>query len=147
MAYTEQLSEKLAVVATIDPVSATANTYYTDAIDMKYWRRVMFVVQVGVMASTGTLDFSIVEGTTTSPTAAMVPAKGITQLTAASTDDAKQVIVEVAAEELAAGNRYIRGKLVTATAASLVSVVALADVGRYKPENGYDLASVDEIVT
>lgn len=145
--YNEKLSEKLAVVATIDPVSQSANTVYTDAIDMRYWRRVIFILSVGVMATNSTVDFSVVEGTTTSPTTAMSPAKAITQLTQASTDDAKQVVVEVAAEEMAAGNRYIRGKLVVAAAASLVSVVGIADVGRYKPENGYDLASVDEIVT
>lgn len=144
--YTEQLSEKLALVATIDPVSQDAGTAYTDDIDMKYWRRVMFIVQLGVMASNSTVDFSVVEGASASPTTAMSPAKGITQLTEAGTDDAKQAIIEVAVEELAAGSRYIRGKLTVGTAASLVSVVALGSVGRYKPENGYDLSSVDEIV-
>ena len=144
--YTEQMSEKLAVVATIDPDSYSANTYYTDAIDMRVFRRAMFVVAVGDMASGATVDFSVVEGTTTSPTTAMSPAKAITQLTQASTDGDKQAVVEVAAEEMNPANRYIRGKLVVATDACDVAVIGLATIGRYKPENAYDLASVDEIV-
>lgn len=144
--FTERLSEKLAIVATIDPASKTANTYYTDDIDMKYWRRVIFILTLGAMTTNSTVDFSVVEGASASPTTAMSPAKGITQLTAASTDDNKQVVVEVAVEELAAGSRYIRGKLVVGTAATIVGVIALADVGRYKPESAFDLASVDEIV-
>ncbi len=144
--YTERLSEKLALVATVDPDSYSANTYYTDDIDVRLFRRVMFVVAVGDMATGATVDFSVVEGASASPTTAMSPAKAITQLTKAGTDNDKQAIVEVMAEECAVGTRYIRGKLVTATDASDVCVIALADVGRYKPENGYDLASVDEIV-
>lgn len=141
----EMLTEQLALVAAIDPDSYAANTYYTDAIDMKYWERVVFVVSVGDMASTATVDFSVVEGTTTTPTTAMDPAKAITQLTQAGTDADKQALVEVRAEEMDPANRYIRGKLVVGTNACDVSVVALAD-GWHKPASDFDLASVDEIV-
>jgi len=140
----EMLSEQLALVATIDPVSQGAGTVYTDAIDMAYWERVLFVLSVGVMGSSSTVDFGVCEGATTSPTTA-IGGKSITQLTDASTDDNKQVIVEVRADELDPANRYVRGKLTVGTAASLVSVVALAS-GYHKPASDYDLASVDEIV-
>lgn len=142
----EQLNEKLALVATIDPDSYAANTYYTDAIDMAYWERVMFTIVVGDMASGATVDFSVVEGTTTSPTTAMDPAKAITQLTQAGTDADKQAIVEVSAEEMDPANRYLRGKLVVGTDACDVAVVAHA-TGRFHPASAFDLASVDEIVT
>jgi len=141
----EMLTEKLALVAAIDPDSYTANTYYTDAIDMKYWERVVFVVAVGDMAATATVDFSAVEGTTTTPTTAFATAKEITQLTGAGTDDDKQALLEIRAEEMDPANRYVRGKLVTATDASDVCVVALAE-GWHKPASDFDLASVDEIV-
>jgi len=142
----EQLNEQLALVATIDPDSYAAETYYTDAIDMKYWERVAFTVLVGDMATGATVDFSIVEGTTTTPTTAMDPAKAITQLTQAGTDADKQAIVEVAAAEMDPANRYIRGKLVVGTDACDVAVVAHA-TGRFHPASAFDLASVDEIVT
>jgi len=140
----EMLSEQLALVATIDPVSQGAGTVYTDAIDMSCWERVLFVLSVGVMGSSSTVDFGVCEGATTSPTT-VISGKSITQLTDASTDDNKQVIVEVRADELDPANRYVRGKLTVGTAASLVSVVALG-TGYHKPASDYDLASVDEIV-
>lgn len=142
----EQLNEQLALVATIDPDSYSANTYYTDAIDMRYWRRAIFIVAVGDMASGATVDFSLVEGTTTSPTTAFSPAKAITQLTQASTDADKQAIIELDVEDMDPANRYVRGKLVTATDASDVCVIALAGGARYEPASDFDLASVDEIV-
>lgn len=140
----EMLTEKLALVATIDPVSQAPGTVYTDAIDMRYWERVVFVVSVGALGASATVDFDVCEGTTTSPTTS-ITGKSITQLTKASTDSNKQALVEVRAEELDPANRYIRGKLTVGTAASLVSVVALG-TGYHKPASDYDLASVDEIV-
>jgi hypothetical protein len=68
-------------------------------------------------------------------------------MTQAGTDDNKQAIVEVSSEEVAAqGMRYIRGDLVTAVAASLCAVVALAGGLRYSDAAENDLTSVDEIV-
>ena len=55
----EMLSEQLALVATIDPVSQGAGTVYTDAIDMSCWERVLFVLSVGVMGSSSTVDFAV----------------------------------------------------------------------------------------
>ena len=141
----ECISERLALVAGIDPDSYAANTYYTDAIDMKYWERVLFVVSVGDMAATATVDFSVVEGTTTSPTTAFGTAKAITQLTKAGTNNDKRALLEVRAEEMDPDNRYIRGKLVVGTDACDVCVVALAE-GWHRPASDFDLASVDEIV-
>ena len=148
MGYTERLSEQLAVVATIDPASLTANTYLTDAIDMKLHRRVLFIIAVGALTSSNTTDFSVVGDTASGGSyATTITGKTITQLTKAGSDDNKQVLVEVTAEEVAAqGLRYIKGSLVTAAAAALGCVVALADSTRYGPASDYDLASVDEIV-
>lgn len=140
----EMLTEKLALVAAIDPDSYSAGTQYTDAIDMKYWERVVFVIAVGDMGTNGTIDFSVCEGTTTTPTTA-ITGKSITQLTQTGTDNDKQVLVEVRAEEMDPANRYIRGKLVVGTAASDVCVVALA-TGWHKPASDLDLSSVDEII-
>lgn len=138
------ITEQLAVVAALDPDSYSADTYYTDAVDMRYWERVAFIVNVGDMASSATVDFSVVEGTTTSPTTA-ITGKSITQLTQAGTDNDKQAVIEVRAEEMDPANRYLRGKVTVGTGACDVSVVAVAE-GWHKPAYDYDLASVDEIV-
>jgi len=148
MTYTERLSQQLAVVGVIDPASKSANTYLTGVIDMKLHRRVLFVLMVGALTTNNTTDFSIVGDTASGGSyATTITGKSITQLTQAGTDDNKQVLVEVTAEEVAAqGLRYIKGKLVTATAAALASVIALGSDGRYGPNSGNNIAAVDEIV-
>jgi hypothetical protein len=146
MDYTERLSEKLAVVACIDPDAYTATTYASDNVDMKYHRRVMFIVQAGDLGASATIDFKVQASADGSTGWADLDGKAITQLTQAGTDDNKQAIVEVTAEGLPAGKRYLRGYLTVGTATSDAGVIALADVSRYEPGNAFDLDSVDEIV-
>jgi len=143
----EYMSQQNAVVATIDPDAYTAATYTTDGVDMDVFPQCIFIVMVGDMETGSTVDFSIRRSTDNSTFVAMSPAKAITQLTAAGTDDDKQVVVHVDAAELGDGYRYCLGSLVVADAASDAAVVAIADHSRYKPATDYDLASVDEIVT
>jgi len=143
----EYMSQQNAVVATIDPDAYTAATYTTDGVDMDVFPQCIFIVMVGDMETGSTVDFSITRSTDNSTFVAMSPAKAITQLTAAGTDDDKQVVIHVDAAELGDGYRYCQGSLVIADAASDAAVVAIADHSRYKPATDYDLASVDEIVT
>lgn len=147
MPFTTRLSEQLAVVATIDPDEYSAGATNTDIIDMRYHRRVIFVVMVGTLGTNATVDFKVQEGAASDMSdAADLSGKAITQLTQAGTDADKQAIVEVAAEEMTSGDRYLRGTLTVATAACDAGVIAVADCARYLPASDYDLASVDEIV-
>jgi len=145
---TQRLSENVAVVATIDPDAYSAAAYNSDAVDMANMDRVMFIVQVGTMASTSTVDFKL-QGDTASGFSSPVDltGKAITQLTEAGADSDKQAIVEVTGDEvLAQGLRYVRGVMTVATAASDAGVIALGQSLRYQPAENFDLASVDEIV-
>lgn len=148
MSYTQRMSEKILVVGAIDPdaYDDSATTVKTDIIDMSLHRRVLFIVMVGTMAATATVDFDVYADTAANgATMAKLTGKKITQLTQAGTDDDKQALVEVTAEEVfAAGKRYIRGELLVGTDAVDAAVIALAMHSRYQP--GTDLASVDEIV-
>jgi len=150
MSYTKRLSEELAVVATIDPDAYTTGTQTSDIIDMRYHKRVMFIVQAGALGSTGTIDFLVYgDSAAAMGTEVALTGKAITQLTEAGTDSDKQAIVEVTAEEVASqivGGRYIRGKMAVLVATSDAGMIALADHSRYAPASVYDLASVDEIV-
>jgi hypothetical protein len=148
--YIPRLSQELAVVACIDPDAYTTGTQTSDIIDMRYHKRVMFIVQVGDFGTNGTCSFTVFgDSAAAMGTEVALTGKSITQLTDAGTDDDKQAIVEVTAEELASqivGGRYVRGKLVIGTATSDAGMIALADRLRYAPASVYDLASVDEIV-
>lgn len=140
-------SERVAIVGVIDPDANTAGTLLTAAIDMSKWGRVLFIVQSGDLGTNGTLDFSITESATSGGSyAAMSPAKAITQLTEAGTDSNKQVLLEVRADELTDGKRFIKGNFVTATATGDSSAVALGFDPRYTPLTSDDLSTVDEIV-
>jgi len=139
-------SEEWAVLGTVDPVSQTAATVYTDDVDMSLFEQVMFIVQTGALGTGGTIDASIVSGTAASPTT-LVTGKAGTQLddSPATDDDNVQIIINCRGDELTEGHRYLRGKVVVATATSLISAIM---VGKAKslPSSDNDLASVQEIV-
>lgn len=145
MEFTRRLSESLAVVACIDPDAYGTGAQSSDTIDMKYHNRVIFIVQAGDLGTNATIDFKVQESADGS-TWSDLSGKSITQLTQAGTDSDKQAIVEVAADELGSGKRYLKGVMTIGTAASDCGMIALADVSRYEPGAAYDLASVDEIV-
>lgn len=138
----ERFHEEYALVGTIDPVS-TSGTSTSDVIDCLDVAEVVFVLSVGNIVSTGTVDLTVNSGTATGTVTTSVTA--ITQLTAAGTDDNKQVIVSVLTDALGAGHRYVNGVLEQATAASVASLNIFAKQ-KYAPANEHDLASVDEIV-
>ena len=141
-------SDRAAIVGVVDPDAYTASASYdklTDAIDMSTWGRVAFVVTAGDIEDTGTVDFKVTQCATADGTYTDLAGKAITQLT--TDDDDKQAVVEVSADELDSGKRYLKGALKTATAASDVAVIAIGLDAREEPASGNDLASVDQIVT
>jgi hypothetical protein len=145
--YAERMSEALSIVSVLVPVSQGAATVTSTSIDMKLYRRVMFILQAGVLGASATLDMAI-KGDTASGGSytTTITGKSITQLVKA-TDDNKQAIIEVTAEEVAAqGFRYIRASVTVGVAASLIALVALADNQRYRPAGDFDLTSVAQIV-
>ena len=148
MSYNRGLREQLAVVSCTDPDAYAAGTITGDIVDMQKYRRVLYVLMTGDMVSTCTADLTIygsAASNMSSPGA--ITGKTITQLTQAGSDDNKQVIVEVTAEDVAAaGYRYIRDSLVLGTAGSDAGVVALGFLAHYSPASEFDLASVDELV-
>lgn len=152
---TERLmSERLAVVSVIDPSDRASSTTLGDVIDMMYHEQIMFIVAVGNIQKPNTIDFKVTECATTGGTYVPISGKSITQLTQAGTDHNKQAIINVKADELTDGYRYIKGRLyvagVTGTGNNCQSVITLANKTKFSDavtSTSYgDLASVDEIV-
>lgn len=137
------LHEKVAIVATIDPIDANNADSATDIIDMSLYSEVMFIIQLGVLDASATFDFGVYEDEAASMSGETVmTGKSLTQVT--GTGDALQHIISVKAEELTAGCRYIRGIQANSAHSQLVAVVALA-VPKYKPATDVDLSSVTQI--
>jgi len=138
--YTERLSEQLCVIATIDPqagISASAVT--SDAFSMQLHRRALFVLSTGIGASGG-VAVTIEEGT-----ASAAGFTGILTATApAVVADNSQYLFEVSSSAMSDGYAWLRA-VVTPVATPLLSLIALADVGRYHPDSDRDLASVVSI--
>lgn len=155
MARIVRWSDQNAILGGVDPNASagTTGTSYTDHVDCEQWHRVIFIVNAGAIADTGTVNFHVEDGTaaaatgsgTTGWNSGTAKLGAITALTTA--DDNKQVIVEVDTASLAArGTKKLRGKLIQATAASACSVNIVGTNGRFQPASEHDIASVDEIV-
>jgi len=148
MTATEKLHQRVAVLGVVNPQSAAAGTYDSTGVDMRLFRRALFILLVGALGASGTVDAKL-QGSADNSTFVDITGKTITQLTKAGSDDNKQVLLEISDAELldaSATYRYVRMRVTTGTAASLIAVVALGGDSRYPPASDNDLASVDEIV-
>lgn len=143
------MSEKLPLVATIDPDANATGAFSTDYVDLQSFRKAMFVVLAGVIASSGTLDFKLQEATSSTGAGAQdITGKSITQM--ATGDNDKQAIVNVNVEELSSGYRYVKGVMTLTAAGADAGAVAFAAHGRFTDAatstSAGDLATVAEIV-
>lgn len=140
---TAHFTEEYALVATIDPQTLDNASATSDWVDMSMYNRAVFAVCVG--ATDTTVDAKLQSATASDGTgAADMTGKAVTQLTA--TDDNKQVVLEIRAEEMPADTSYC-AVVVTAgdgTSGALVCAVGMGTVARYTPVE--HLASVAEVV-
>lgn len=144
-------SEVCAVLGGIDPDAYAASTVVTDYADMSKFESVMFVLEVGDIVATGTVDAVVHQATDSSGTGAKVltSSKAITQLTQAGSDSNKQVVVNVRAEDLdlANGFDFCALSVTMGTAGADLSCLVLGFNPHYLPASDNDIASVDEIVS
>ena len=149
MASISQINERLALIGTIDPDAYSADTYQSDEIDMADFKRVVFILSVGDLGSSATVDFEINGGASSNPgsLATLVTGKDATQLTQAGSDSDKQVIIEVSAEEAAAqGLQYLEAEVIVGTAACDLGLIVLGEPAHYSDTAGLDLATVAEVI-
>lgn len=145
------MSERLPIVAAIDP-SNSATTQFSDAVDMKKYRRIMAIVQVGAFGTAGTADAEFEGGaTSTGAWSTVFASKAITQLTEAGSDDNKQVVLNLSDAEVAATTkRWVRLKMTMGGTTNYCNAVILGWKGKYTEAytsiSYGDLSSVDEIV-
>ena len=140
-------SNRAVLMATIDPDAYGAGTLTSDWVSLADFGYIQALVLVGEMQATSTVDAKLEQATDGSGTGAKdISGKSITQLTAAGSDDDKQVIINCRDDELDVANSFthVRLSITTATAASDSAGLILGHDSRYSPET--DLASVDEVV-
>lgn len=143
-------SEMVAVLGVIDPDANAAGALTSDYADMTKFESAMAVIMAGALGTSATLDAKLVQATDSSGTGVKdISGKSITQLTQAGTDDDKQVVINLRAEDLDVTNGFTHAAIVmtTATATSDSGAILLGLNPRFGPASDNDLASVDEIVT
>src|SRR2546423_1048101 len=121
--------EEWGVVGMIAPVNGNNATTLSAAIDMSKWSEIMAILLVGVIDQTG--DMNLRDSATSGGTYADISGKAIPQL--AATDDGKQAIISLKAEELNAGAQFVKVSVAVANGTS--SLICLCVLGKavYKP--------------
>ncbi|MCU0515229.1 MAG: hypothetical protein MUE40_21965 [Anaerolineae bacterium] len=126
-------TEKNEVLAKIDPASyGTAQN--TGWASLSTHGRAVAVMQVGLIAATGTLDFKLQQAKDSGGTGAKdIPGKAITQLADAADNVVRVIEIKTDEMDVSGGFTHIRAVATPATAASLLSVVILGCAPAYEP--------------
>lgn len=146
------LYERLAVIGRTTPATVTAAaTVSSDVIDMKNFRRVLFIINVGAFAAgtDGELAAAVYGDTASGGSfATVITGKAITTatFTGNANDDSVALIEVNSAEVQDQGLRYIRCKATPANQNLPISIIALGGDIRYGLANGHNLARVLEII-
>lgn len=142
-------SERVALVGVISPDVHTAGARSTGWIAAKNFNKFMAVVFAGTLGASATLDAKLEQASDSSGTGAKdITGKAITQLTKAGSDDDKQAIINLSADQLDINNGFTHFRLTmtVATATSDTGGVVFGVDARLPPGSDNDLAAVDEIV-
>lgn len=124
----QSFADTINIVQEVDPQSDTSTVRNGTSLDMTGWEGVFFILNIGAMTATGTVDFKVQSAAATSfGTPHDISGAALTQVLAAS-GGSKFYTIDVKAQTMLAaqsGDRYMRCVLTPATAASLVGVTAI----------------------
>jgi hypothetical protein len=142
-------TDRIAVLAVLDPKSQAAATVTTGWVPVASWDAILAVLQAGALGASATIDAKLQQASDSSGTGAKdVTGKAITQLTQAGTDKSnKQVVINCRTEDLDVANNFshVRLSVTVATAASLMSAV-LIGVGNRRGA-ATQAATVNQVVS
>jgi hypothetical protein len=144
------LSERLSIVATVDPDSYSTQTVYTDAFDMKMWRKVIVIAQTGTFATAASVVGTMYASATSTGAWTTLTDKTFT-MTEVLLDTNSQAVINLSSEEVAStALRWARLGTVLSGATSVdFAAVVLGSRGRYTEAFTTiafgDLATVSEI--
>ena len=138
MSYTENPTEGMALLTKLAPVSVSNGAItYTSYVSLANYQKAAIIIKTGVMASSSTIDAVVYQAKNTSGGSAKVlsPTKAITQLTQASGDSGKAVVINVKTEDLdVSGGFYcIALGYTVGVAASIMSIEIYGFESNYQP--------------
>ncbi len=142
--WNEQLTQGLTVLGVLHSQNLAAGTDNSITnIDLSKVRRILFVIDVGSLGASGTVDFKLQEAKTSGGAYQDIAGTSITQVV---TTGNKVVTVEVRDDQLDAGYQFVRHNLVIGANAVQVCVIALGGEAEQKPAKAQDIAAVAQRV-
>jgi len=142
-----RISEALAQVANIAPVSQAAGAVSTGWVSVKNLHMLLAIVNTGVLGVSATVDAKLQQATDGAGTGAKdITGKAITQIVKA-TGDNKQALINLRPQELDtnANFSFVRLTITVGTAASLISADLLG-FPRNLPADTANQAAVVQVV-
>lgn len=137
-------SERVSILATVDPASLTAAAHTSDWVDSAQFHRFLSIIKTGTLGASATVDAKLQQATDSSGTGAKdITGKSITQLVKASNDN-DQVTIDLRPEELDQTNgfQYFALVITVGTAASEADGTILGFDPRQGLGTDFNLASV-----
>lgn len=135
MQINTKISEGLALLGSIDPVSQAAATVTTGWVAVANFLSFMAVISTGVLGASATVDAKIQQAQDSGGTGVKdIAGKALTQIVKA-TGDAKQAFIDFRAQDLDTngGFGYVRVSLTVGVAASQVSAYLFGGNARFEP--------------
>ena len=141
-------SEQLAILATLDPISASAGSATSSWVPVQNFHSILAIINTGVLGTSATIDARLQQATDSSGTGSKdVTSRAITQIVKASGDN-KQALINMRSDEIDTTNAYTHVRLVVTvgTAASVYGAQVLGMSPRFAPASDSNQAAVVQIV-
>jgi hypothetical protein len=143
-----KLSERIAILATLDPAAVAAGTVVTNWVPLSNVAQISALLQTGTLGASATVDAKLRQATDSSGTGAKdITGKSIAQIVKASGDNV-QALIEARAEDLDMNNgyTYVALSVTVGTATSQLSAALIGSGARFAPASVFNQAAVKQIV-
>lgn len=142
-----KISEAVAIVGTLDPVTVVNTEVFTDVVDLGANVQACAVLMIGNIAAE-TVDFKCYSCDSDGNNAAAITGLAATQLAAhASNNDGKQLVINVRdGALLASGKQHVKFGVVTGNSSGGPCAIIVLGTPRQGLASANDLASVAEII-
>ncbi len=141
-------SERMSLLATLEPVSQSATTVLTTYVPVKNFQTLVALLQTGVLGASATVDAKLRQAQDASGTNVKdITGKAVTQIVKA-TGDAKQVLINLKTADLdtEGGFGFVALSVTVGTAASLISAALWGCDPRFMPADSLNQAGVVQVV-
>jgi hypothetical protein len=135
--YTETMTQGLSIADVINSQSVNNASVSSLGIDMSKFKRALFIIQAASLGAAGTLDGRLQSAPASNfATVHNIAASNLTQITTATTPGNNALAtIEIRADEIQAGDRYVRVNLTGGGNAITVGAIGLGGEAEPKPGN------------